>query len=128
MDKKLDIARVQDEDKVAYATHYLEGPANIWWDNLREVVVDNHVISWIEFKASFRKAHIPDSLMKIKQQEFLALTQGSMSITEYVNKFNRLARYARDDTNTEEKKKGSFSEWHAPSPEDLTQRPDIPRF
>ena len=29
MDKKLDIARVQDEDKVAYATHYLEGPANI---------------------------------------------------------------------------------------------------
>jgi Retrotransposon gag protein. len=46
--------------------------------------------------------------MKIKQQEFLALTQGSMSITEYVNKFNRLARYARDDTNTEEKKKDHF--------------------
>ena len=105
MDKKLDIARVQEEDKVAYATHYLEGPANIWWDNLREVVVDNHDISWMEFKASFRKAHIPDSLMKIKQQEFLALTQGSMSITEYVKKFNHLARYARDDTNTEEKKR-----------------------
>ena len=31
-----------------------------------------------------------------------------MSITEHVNKFNRLARYARDDTNTEEKKKDRF--------------------
>ena len=26
MDKKLEIARVQEQDKVAYATHYLEGP------------------------------------------------------------------------------------------------------
>ena len=109
MDKKLEIARVQDEDKVACALHYLEGPANIWWDNLREVVVDNHEITWMEFKESFRKAHILSSLMKMKQTEFLALTQGSMSINEYLNKFNSLSRYAKDDTNTEIKRKIAFS-------------------
>ena len=108
--KKLEIARVQEPDKVAYATHYLEGPASIWWDNLREVVMDNHEVTWNEFKENFRKAHIPASLMKMKQREFLALTQGSMNINEYLNKFNQLSRYARDDTNTEEKKKDRFLE------------------
>ena len=40
----------------------------------------------------------------MKQQEFLALTQGSKSISEDLTKFNNLARYAPEDTNTEEKK------------------------
>ena len=48
--------------------------------------------------------------MKIKQHEFLALTQGGMNINEYLNKFNQLSRYARDDTNTEDKKKDRFLE------------------
>ena len=33
MEKKLDIAHVDEQDKVPFATHYLEGPANMWWDN-----------------------------------------------------------------------------------------------
>ena len=72
--------------------------------------MDNHEVSWNEFKENFRKAHIPASLMKMKQREFLALTQGGMNLNEYLNKFNQLSRYARDDTNTEEKKKGRFLE------------------
>ena len=44
----------------------------------------------------------------MKQQEFLALTQGSKSISEYLTKFNNLARYAPEDTNIEEKKKDRF--------------------
>ena len=109
MEKKLEIARIDEQDKVIFATHYLEGPANVWWDNLREIrFEEGQVIPWIEFKDDFRKAHIPASLMKIKQQEFLALTQGNLSIGEYLTKFNNLARYARDDANTEEKKKDRF--------------------
>jgi hypothetical protein len=108
MDKKLEIARVDEQDKVPFATHYLEGPANIWWDNLRDMRFEGLVVTWTEFRESFHKAHIPASLMKIKQQEFLALTQGHLSINEYLTNFNNLARCAHDDTNTDEKKKDRF--------------------
>ena len=42
--------------------------------------------------------------MKIKRREFLALTQGSMTVAEYPNKFNHLARYSLHDVATEERK------------------------
>ena len=48
--------------------------------------------------------------MKIKQREFLALTQGSMTVAEYLNKFNHLARYSLHDVATEERKIDSFLE------------------
>ena len=46
--------------------------------------------------------------MKIKQREFLSLTQGSMSVNEYLNKFNHLARYSLYDVATEEQKVDRF--------------------
>ena len=46
--------------------------------------------------------------MKIKQREFLALTQGSMSVSEYLHKFNHLARYSLYDVATEERKVDIF--------------------
>ena len=46
--------------------------------------------------------------MKIKQCKFLALTQGSMTVNEYLNKFNHLARYSLHDVDTEEWKIDRF--------------------
>ena len=108
MDKKLDIARVDDQDKVPFATHYLEGPANIWWDNQKNLRGNEPALTWGEFQEVFRRAHIPDSVIKIKQQEFLALKQGHLGISEYLTKFNNLSRYAPGDTDTDEKKKDRF--------------------
>jgi hypothetical protein len=45
--------------------------------------------------------------MKLKK-EFADLRQGSMSVNEYLNSFNQLARYAPDDVNTDEKKQDMF--------------------
>ena len=108
IEKKLELARVDELDKVLFSTHYLEGPANVWWDNQKTARGDGPPATWTEFQEAFRKAYIPSSLIKMKQQEFLALTQGNQSISEYLTKFNNLARYAPDDTNTEEKKKDRF--------------------
>ena len=33
IEKKLEIARTKEGDKVPFATHYLEGNAAIWWEN-----------------------------------------------------------------------------------------------
>ena len=48
--------------------------------------------------------------MKIKLREFMALKQGSITIREYVQTFNELARYAPTHVDTDAKKKECFLE------------------
>ncbi|KAE8798013.1 retrotransposon protein, putative, Ty3-gypsy sub-class [Hordeum vulgare] len=74
MEKKLDIAHCEEADKVPFATHYLEGPAAIWWDNTKVTWPCGEEITWERFKEAFRRYHIPTGVMKVKQREFLALT------------------------------------------------------
>ena len=108
MEKKLEIARTEENDKVPFATHYLEGAAAIWWENAKAMWPVDEEITWEKFKDQFRKYHIPTRVMKTKQHEFLALIQGSQSVSEYLQKFNHLARYSIYDVRTEERKIDRF--------------------
>jgi hypothetical protein len=47
---------------------------------------------------------VPRDTLKLKKMEFFELTQGSMTVNEYLNQFIQLSRYATDDINTDEKK------------------------
>jgi len=42
--------------------------------------------------------------MRMKAIEFMKLTQGTKTLTEYMHAFNNLSRYASEFVNTEEKK------------------------
>ena len=46
--------------------------------------------------------------MCMKATEFMRLTQGTKTITEYMHAFNNFSRYAPEFVNTEEKKIESF--------------------
>jgi hypothetical protein len=46
--------------------------------------------------------------MIVKKEEFLALKQGSMSISEYRDRFLQLSRYAPKDVNTDAKRQYRF--------------------
>jgi hypothetical protein len=46
--------------------------------------------------------------MKLKKKEFQDLMQGSMTMSEYVNQFTQLSRYAPNDVDTDEKKLDCF--------------------
>jgi transcription initiation factor TFIID subunit TAF12 len=48
--------------------------------------------------------------MKLKKKEFLALKQGSMSVSEYWDKFNQLSRYTPADVADDEEKQYHFRE------------------
>jgi hypothetical protein len=67
-------------------------------------------IIWAEFTTQFRNYHIPAGLMKIKKKEFLSLKQGSMSISEYRDKFIQLSRYAPYEVADDERKQEHFIE------------------
>ena len=73
-----------------------------------------HVVTWQEFRDAFRGYHILDVLMEHKKEEFCNLTQGEMSIHEYVTEFNRLARYAQDEITTDARKQARFRKGLSP--------------
>jgi hypothetical protein len=108
METKLEYAGVGVNEKVLYATHFLAGAAGAWWENVRAMQPEGQVMTWEAFKTKFRKAHIPSGLIKIMRDKFLNHKQGSMSVTEYLNKFTTWGRYAPNDIDTDEKKRERF--------------------
>src|SRR3954466_11615842 len=108
IERKLDTAHVASDDRVIFAVYFLEGVTLQWWENYVAMEPDGHVVTWQEFCAVFRGYHILDELMERKKEEFCNLTQGEMSIHEYVTEFNRLARYAQDEITIDVRKQTRF--------------------
>jgi hypothetical protein len=104
------IAQCSDREKVLYASGRLIGPAADWWDSYTAAHDAADTITWVELATQFRNYHIPAGLMKIKKKEFLSLKQGSMSVSEYRDKFIHLSRYAPDEVAEDERKQEHFIE------------------
>jgi hypothetical protein len=83
----------------------LQGSASDWWDAFTVAHSNaNTVTSWQEFQVNFRAHHIPSGIMKLKNKEFLSLTQGNMTVSEYRDRFTQLSRYAPEEVDTDEKR------------------------
>jgi hypothetical protein len=68
-----------------YTSGRLEGVASDWWDAYTVAHAAADTITWQEFQESFRTHHIPAGVKKLKQKEFLALKQGNMIVSEYLD-------------------------------------------
>jgi hypothetical protein len=53
---------------------------------------------------NFHAHHIPLGIMKLKKKEFISLTQGNMTVSEYHDRFTQLSLYATDEVDTDEKR------------------------
>jgi predicted PolB exonuclease-like 3'-5' exonuclease len=67
-----------------------------------------HIVTWEEFKTTFRGHHILASIMDHKLNEFLALTQVNHTVFQYAEAFNDLCQYAGYHADTDEKKRDRF--------------------
>jgi hypothetical protein len=65
-------------------------------------------VPWAKFRVDFHRHHIPDGLMDRKQQEFLDLKQGSITMYEYCKRFIYLAQYGAHHVDTGVKKIALF--------------------
>jgi hypothetical protein len=108
--KKLDITQCTDRENVLYASGRLEVAASGWWDAYTAAHADANNITWQEFQENFHAHHIPSRIMKLKKKEFLSLTQGNMSISEYRDRFTQLSCYAPEEVDTNEKRQECFME------------------
>ncbi|XP_024311250.1 uncharacterized protein LOC112269241 [Brachypodium distachyon] len=66
--------------------------------------------------------------MELKRDEFRALVQGKMSVTEYLSKFTQLARYGRADIPTEADRTARFLKGLNPGLKDRLVSHDFPTF
>src|SRR3954465_7119214 len=114
IERKLETAHVAPDDRVLFAVYFLEGAAAEWWENFVAMQPDGHVVTWQQFRDALRGYHILDEMMERKKEEFCNLTQGDMSIHEYMTEFNHLARYAQEDISTDARKQARFRKGLSP--------------
>jgi len=51
------------------------------------------LVTWEAFRGNFLSEYFLDSVRYAKEVEFLQLTQGGKSVTEYAEKFKHLSRF-----------------------------------
>ncbi|KAK1613698.1 hypothetical protein QYE76_019215 [Lolium multiflorum] len=91
MENNLEVAGVEANEMVLFATHYLAGPARAWWTSTR-AMNGGQFMTWAEFKLKFSKYHVPPGLIKKMRDEFRELKQGRMTVVEYRDRFLTLSR------------------------------------
>ncbi|KAK1642242.1 hypothetical protein QYE76_060047 [Lolium multiflorum] len=89
MENNLEVAGVEANEKVLFATHYLAGPARAWWTSTR-AMNGGQFMTWEDFKLKFSKYHVPGLIEKMRD-EFRELKQGRMTVVEYRDKFLTLS-------------------------------------
>ena len=77
VERQLNIAQCNDQEKVLYASGQLQGAALDWWESEFGQQDANH-ICWEEFKPAFRSYHVLAGLVMIKEEEFLNLLHVSV--------------------------------------------------
>lgn len=85
--------RCPNEIKVTYASYLLLGDAEYWWKGTRKMIeANNQDVTWEVFRTNFLDKYFPRSARTSKEQEFLLLKQGEMTIDEYAAKFESLSK------------------------------------
>jgi hypothetical protein len=108
MEDMFRVLRMTEVLKTEYAAHQLQGPTRMWWKHHCTIFPPNAHITWREFTDAFRGVYIPPGLTEMKLGEFLALNQGTKTVTQYLHVFNNLCHYASDMVNTDAKKIANF--------------------
>lgn len=109
IEKAFRVAQTAENMKTTFAAYMLKGEANFWWETI-EAREENKSLEWNRFKELFLEKYFPPCLESQMDINFLELKQGDMSIAEYVNKFNELARFAPHQVNTEARKARRFEQ------------------
>ncbi|XP_058754808.1 uncharacterized protein LOC131627970 [Vicia villosa] len=80
--------------KVRYGTHMLAKEADDWWlETLARLEFSGEEVTWNVFRRELLRKYYPEDVRGKKEIEFLELTQGHKSVTEYAAKFTELIKF-----------------------------------
>lgn len=106
LERIFDHIACNDAHRVSCATFQLTGDADYWWESHKRTITAERLaaFTWNDFKQDVMQKYIPNCYRERKENEFLHLRQGNMTVDEYDRKFNQLSRYAPQWVDTDEKK------------------------
>ncbi|XP_058106969.1 uncharacterized protein LOC131250704 [Magnolia sinica] len=81
---------------VELLSYLFEKEADLWWESVLRSIPEGHVWTWGEFEARFNVKYLPQTYQHERENEFLRLQQGGMSVAQYENHFTELSRYASE--------------------------------
>ena len=91
-----------DEQKLLFATYLLNDDAEYWWMGMQQQMqTRDEQVDWTSFRARFLEKYFPDTARQDREAEFLTLQQGDMTMQEYVNQFEHLARFSSQNMTKE---------------------------
>jgi len=94
LERIFDAKMCPKESRLTFALYMLTGEVEHWWINMKCIMEERQEpITWDVFRRKFLSEYFPDSVKYAKEVEFLQLTQGSKSVTEYAEKFKHLSRF-----------------------------------
>ncbi|MQL97961.1 hypothetical protein Taro_030661 [Colocasia esculenta] len=84
--------------------------ADVWWSSLLRTRFEDGAVdvAWDAFVRLFRAKFVPEHIQDKMEQEFLSLTQGSMTVLEYEARFSELSKYAPHIVEDERRKTKKF--------------------
>ena len=103
----LEVLKTEEEDKIPFTEFLLRGDAREWWKTEKSSRKGAKIF-WTDFKEIFLSCYFPTSICEQKEQEFLYLKQGSMTVMQYDQKFRKLARFAPGLVATEKERVKRF--------------------
>ncbi|XP_074325376.1 uncharacterized protein LOC141663210 [Apium graveolens] len=108
-EKAFTLIQVSDDLKADYASFFLKGEANYWWESTRALEREG-LVSWTRFTELFLEKYFPDCLQNQLEVKFLELKQGERSVSEYEAKFTELARLVSEYVSKETQKVRRFQQ------------------
>jgi hypothetical protein len=85
--------QVPEELRVDCVTQLLVEGAHSWWETIRERR-SGEVLRWRDFREEFEERYYSWEHKREKEQEFLELKQGDLTVLEYERRFQDLAAFA----------------------------------
>ena len=98
-----------NNQKVQYAVFFFMEKGIAWWETIKRMMSsDINQITQEQFKENFYAKFFSASLKDAKQQEFLELQQGDMTVEQYDLEFDMLFRFAPEMVATEAARADKF--------------------
>ncbi|PRQ55874.1 putative transcription factor interactor and regulator CCHC(Zn) family [Rosa chinensis] len=109
-----DVLDVPGDLRVGFAVYTLTGAASYWWDFVKRTC-DVESMNWDDFEQIFLNRYFPETIRLAKVEEFLNLTQGEMTVSQYDSKFIELSWHAPNLLTSDKDRAGKFLRGLRPS-------------
>ncbi|XP_042474827.1 uncharacterized protein LOC122056927 [Macadamia integrifolia] len=116
MEKAFKVMTLTEEQKLMCADYRLQNEANAWWKSTEPILVALQPnLTWEHFKMAFYNNYFPDSVRERKETEFMELKQGSNSVLEYQQDFEKLFFFAPENFKGDQAKAKRFEKGLKPT-------------